>query len=82
VHLPFAQIEQVMARWRIAGFRYVFATTFVGWDENRDCRRGRWRPLDMQAPPLNWPAPLAVIAEREPNPADPYRCKSMGVWEW
>jgi hypothetical protein len=80
VHLPFAEIEQVIARWRIAGFRYVFATTFVGWPENRDCRLGGWRPLDMQAPPFNGPPPLAV-PEREPTPADPYRHKSMGAWE-
>jgi hypothetical protein len=65
-HLPLAQTEQVIARWPIAGFRYVFATTFGGCDESRDCRLGGWRPLDMQA--LNCPAPLAVIAEREPNP--------------
>ncbi|MEM1153880.1 MAG: class I SAM-dependent methyltransferase [Pseudomonadota bacterium] len=83
VHLPFDHIHQAIKLFRSAGYRYLFATTFTDRDENADCELGRWRVLNMQAGPFNWPEPIELIRERNYiNTQDKYRDKSLGVWEF
>jgi SAM-dependent methyltransferase len=76
VHLTYELGLRAVANFRKAGFRYVFLTTYPGL-ENRDIPLGRWRRLNMEGPPFNFPPPLALISERRPGHED---VKSMGVW--
>jgi hypothetical protein len=77
VHLPFAAIDQAVERIRLAGFRYLFATTFTDVLVNGDIAAGDWRPLNMQKAPFDWPEPLMVLPE---GLAPPHASKSIGVW--
>jgi hypothetical protein len=79
VHLPFKAIHEAMRLWRLAGFRYVLATTFTDHATNEDCQPGGWRPLNLQAVPFLWPSPDAVIPDND-GLAPPYNDKALGVW--
>lgn len=76
VHLPFELGLRAVSNWKKAGFKYVIVTTYPDL-AHEDIRIGRWRPLNMQAPPFGFPAPLTVIRERPPQRDDG---KSLGVW--
>jgi SAM-dependent methyltransferase len=76
VHLPFAAIMETSRLWKLAGFRFVFVTTFPGRTENLDCEIAGWRPLNMEIAPFNWPKPLLMISEEHPPP---FEDKSIGV---
>lgn len=77
VHLPFTQIQAAAENLRLAGFRFLFVTTFPDWKRNEDCRIGDWRPLNMQVPPFNWGAPACLIREAV---AGKLGVKALGVW--
>jgi hypothetical protein len=79
VHLPLEFGLRAVANWKRAGFRYVISTTFPG-AENLEARLGKWRKLNLQATPFNFPEPVVLIRERAPDPADPNNAKSLGVW--
>ena len=77
VHLPFSEIKNARSLFENAGFRYLFVTTFPNRQTNDDCAVGSWRPLNMEAAPLNWGKPIMILSEdHEP----PYEDKSIGVW--
>lgn len=76
VHLPFEAILKIPDLWRLAGFRFMMATTFVKTTVNADCALGSWRPLNMEIAPFNWLSPIAVINEEY----GPHDDKSIGVW--
>jgi hypothetical protein len=81
VHLPFEMGLKAISNWKRSNFGYALVTTFPG-RPNRDGRLGGWRVLDMQGEPFNWPQPLHLIREREPNPDDRNNEKSIGVWRF
>jgi hypothetical protein len=79
VHLPFALGLNAIRNCKAAGFTYVLLTTFPGFT-NRDITTGRWRALNMEAAPFNFPKPLALLPEMPPQSVSRYAAKSLGVW--
>ena len=77
VHLPIKKIKAASENLRLAGFRYVFATTFTDRESNEDCRAEGWRTINMRATPLDWGDPIFTLNEGLPAP---YSGKSIGVW--
>jgi len=59
----------------------VLATTFVDDRANVDISTGGWKVLNMQAPPLSFPAPLAIVDEHCTHSNGTYRDKRLGLWE-
>ncbi len=80
VHLPFLAIQEAKKLWKLAGFKYVFATTFPQTHENQNIKIGEWRPLNMEIAPFHWSKPRLIIAEY-PGSAPLCGDKSIGVWE-
>ena len=82
VHLPFEQSLDVLRNFRRSGARYALITTFPNTMENVDLGEGGvWRPLNLQAPPFDLPAPSRVIVEGCTEADGAYRDKSLGLWE-
>jgi hypothetical protein len=80
VHLSFANIAQALRNFARSGARYLIATTFTGWQENRDIEDGDWRPLNLQARPFGFPAALALLDEHCAEAEGGYADKCLGVW--
>lgn len=79
VHLDYRQIAACLRNFRRSGAQYLLATTFPRLDSNRNLRMAIWRPLNLQAAPFRFPAPVRLIEEgctEEGNFAD----KSLGLW--
>ncbi|MFL6262497.1 MAG: class I SAM-dependent methyltransferase [Thermoanaerobaculia bacterium] len=81
VHLSAADIALAIANFQCTGADYLIATTFVGDRDNHDIATGDWRPLNMQRPPFNFPAPLALIDERCHHTGGIYADKRLALWQ-
>ena len=77
VHLSNALAIEALENIKRSGCRYLLATTFPEHPDNRDIVTGEWRPMNLQRPPFNLPAPLKLIVERK-TPA--YGDKCLGLW--
>jgi len=80
VHLSFANIARALSNFARSNARYLIATAFTGWRQNRDIEDGDWRPLNLQAQPFGFPAPLALLDERCAEAGGGYADKCLGVW--
>jgi len=78
VHLPNAMVTQALANLRRSSASYLLATSFPAHTANSDIEPGRWRPINLQAPPFCLPEPLLVV--HEGNPETQYGDKMLGVW--
>jgi hypothetical protein len=80
VHLSFADINRALKNICRSGSTYLVTTTFEDRTENQDIPTGRWRVLNLQIPPFNFPPPLHVIREECTEGNGKYRDKSLAVW--
>jgi hypothetical protein len=84
IHLSFADIAKVVANLRRSGSTYLLTTTFPGKQWNIDIATGGFRPVNLERPPFNFPAPLRTIAEdpwvdHTPTHSEDFtRC--LGLW--
>jgi SAM-dependent methyltransferase len=82
VHLSFANIRRAIAAFRKTGARWLITTTFPELNTNQDCEDGDWRPLNLQRPPFDWPAPLRLLNEGCEEAGGGWRDKSLGAWSF
>lgn len=77
VHCSHRLVKRAIANIQRSGSRYLLTTTFPQHPVNRGIVAGAWQPLNLCAPPFNFPPPLQVIDEGHPSPYDD---KSLGLW--
>lgn len=80
VHLSFDNIRRAVGNFQRSGARYLMTTTFTEWHVNRDIEDGDWRPLNLERPPFQWPAPIHIMNEACAEAGGGYRDKSLAVW--
>jgi SAM-dependent methyltransferase len=74
-HYPNKSILRIVRNLKESGSKYIFTTTFPRLAENRDLSTaGKFRPIDLQKPPFNFPEPLFVCDEGDGNG------KWLGLW--
>lgn len=80
VHFSIAQIFTTLKNLKKSKSKYLLTTTFTKPHENlnKDILVGYWRPLNLQAPPFNFPKPLLIINEQ--CPLSQYADKSLALW--
>ena len=81
VHLSFADARAAIRNFRRSGSQYLLATTFVNHSRNKDVATGGWRPLNLQAAPFSFLAPLALVDERVSPSGGRSRDKRLGLWQ-
>jgi hypothetical protein len=77
VHFSHRLAKKAINNIKRSNSRYLLATTFPQHANNNDIVTGTWHPLNLCAPPFNFPAPVQLIDERH---APPYEDKSLGLW--
>ena len=80
VHFSYADIQAALRNFRRSGAEYLLTTTFVNRTANRNIRTGSWRVLNLQAPPFDFPLPLAVVDERCTHSEGIYSDKCLALW--
>jgi hypothetical protein len=82
VHLSFADVRAAVRNFRVSGSKYILTTTFTARDPNTDIETGRWRPLNLQRPPFNFPQPIELIVERCTEWNGYWADKCLGLWRF
>lgn len=80
VHFSFADIEKAFRNIRRSGIACLLTTTFPAESLNADIVTGDWRPLNLQAPPFDFPAPTELINEGCTEGDGAFADKSLGLW--
>ncbi len=78
VHLSYAHALCALNNIRASGSEYLLTTTYSGRDRNSDVPTGSWRPINLQLPPFQLPAPIRLIDEE--CPLESFRDKRLGLW--
>ena len=81
VHLAFEDVRAALHNFQRSGARWLLTTTFVDPQrENMDIETGGWRPLNLQRPPFNFPAPERAIDEQCLHSGGIYVDKRLALW--
>jgi hypothetical protein len=80
VHFSYSDIQRALNNICSTNADYLLATTFPERKTNNDIATGQWRPLNLQANPFYFPAPIALINEGCTERDGRYQDKSLGLW--
>lgn len=80
VHLSVEDVFGALNNIRRSGSEYLLTTTFTERSANINIPTGHWRPLNLQKPPFNFPAPIRLINERCTEGDGSWGDKSLGLW--
>lgn len=76
VHLSYGDIFKALTSCKKSRSRYLLMTTFPNLKANRDIQSGRWRPLNFELPPFNFPSPKILISENYKDSG-----KHLALWD-
>jgi SAM-dependent methyltransferase len=79
VHLSYDMISKALDQVRESGCTWLLTTTYPG-RENEDIVTGWWRPIDLQAPPFNFPEPGELVNEGDDAFEGAVADKSLALW--
>ena len=80
VHLPLTDGRKALRNIAGSGATWLLTTTFTSRSHNADIAPGKWRPLNLQAPPFSLPEPEALFNEECSEADGKYADKSLGLW--
>lgn len=81
VHMSFEDAKSSIRNILKSNCKYISATTFTSRKNNKDIPTGRWRPLNMQIAPFNFPEPFVLINENCTEGGGMYSDKCLGFWK-
>jgi hypothetical protein len=80
VHLCYDDIAKAIDNIRMSEITYLLTTTFVEETEFREIVTGDWRPINLQAPPFSFPAPVELLVEECTEQGGAFADKALGLW--
>ncbi|MGU3650779.1 class I SAM-dependent methyltransferase [Mycolicibacterium sp. A43C] len=81
IHFSENLVRVTLQNMKRSGARYLITTTYPDWD-NRDIETGDFRPINLNSPPYDFPAPLEIINEGCTEAEGRYSAKSLAVWRF
>lgn len=78
VHLTDREIKKAVQNMQRSGSKYLLTTSFPGKGYNTKLGNERWRALNFEKAPFNFPKPLTRITEKE-APCQ-YGEKNLSLW--
>lgn len=81
VHLSYEDIITAIRNIMRSDATWLLTTTFPGREKNIDILTGKWRPLNLEIAPFNFPPPERYIFEYCSEGGNRYRDKSLGLWK-
>jgi len=80
VHLPLNDALAAIGNFKRSQSTFLLTTTFTETLRNKDKNRGRWRPLNLEIPPFDFPPPSKIINEQCTCMGGQYPYKCLGLW--
>jgi SAM-dependent methyltransferase len=80
VHLSYRDIAKAIENIRGSAITFLLTTTFTAESGYCDIVTGDWRPLNLEAPPLFFPAPIELLSEECTEHGGAFADKALGLW--
>lgn len=80
VHFSFADIDRAVRRLVASDSHWLLTTVFRDRRANIDIVTGQWRPLNLLAPPFNFPWPRLFIEEACSEGEGRFADKCLALW--
>ncbi|RPI03419.1 MAG: class I SAM-dependent methyltransferase [Calditrichaeota bacterium] len=80
VHFSFNDIHRAVTQMINSDSIWLMTTTFPQEERNQDIPTGGWRPINLQKPPFNFPAPDVLLNENCTEMNGVFNDKSLGLW--
>jgi hypothetical protein len=80
VHFSYENIIKSLRTLCDSNSKYFLTTGFRSRVENSDIATGEWRPLNLEAPPFNFPQPLCFVVEDCTEQDGAYSDKALVLW--
>jgi hypothetical protein len=80
-HLSFSDIRHALRQVQKSKSRYLLTSTYLNRQTNSDIETGRFRPLNLQCAPFNFPSPIALINDACSHVTGTFPDKSIGLWK-
>jgi SAM-dependent methyltransferase len=81
MHFPDEDVLAAIANMKRSRARWLLTTTFVDRAANEAIELGAWRPLNLEAPPFNFPTPLRMFEDIPSVDRERFRDKRLALWE-
>lgn len=81
VHFSARDVIAALRNFQRSRSSYLLTTTFTGRRHNISIETGRWRPINLEAPPFNLLSPMEIINEHCTQGGGQYRDKSLALWK-
>lgn len=81
IHFSFSDIFKAVKNFRRSRSAYLLTSTYPRLEKNIDIITGSWRPLNLEAGPLDFPPPLRLIHEASREAHGKQWRKSLGLWK-
>lgn len=81
IHLSNSDGVKAIKNMIASGSKYLLTTTFPMVHENIDLPSNFFRPINLEKPPFNLPAPLILINEECTEGQGKYADKSLALWD-
>jgi hypothetical protein len=76
-HFSRSDVLKTIKNIKRSSCKYLLTTTFPEVNEDRDIITGKWRPINLQVSPYNFPNPVELIDEKV---FTNYGVKCLGLW--
>ncbi len=80
IHLSLADCRAALKNFVASGSRYLLTSHFAARTTNDEILSGDFRPINLTAPPFDFPPPLEVINEQSNLGEGAFRDRSMALW--
>jgi glycosyltransferase involved in cell wall biosynthesis len=81
VHFSDQDVRQALRQIKQSGATYLLTTTFPSQTNKRTIHTGDWRPLNLEAPPFQFPRPMLSVVERCTESNGRFPDKTLALWK-
>jgi hypothetical protein len=80
IHFSARDVKATLRNFQRSHSSYLLTTTFTDRRQNISIETGRWRPINLEAPPFNLSSPIETINENCTQDSGRYSDKSLALW--
>ena len=81
MHFPDGEVLAAVSNLKRTRARWLLATTFAERPVNEPIDLGMWRPLNLEAPPFEFPPPVRTFEDVPLIERERYLDKRLALWE-
>jgi hypothetical protein len=81
IHFSARDVMAALRNFQRSRSSYLLTTTFTGRQHNITIETGRWRPINLEAPPFSLLSPIEIINEHCTQGGGQYSDKSLALWK-